>query len=124
MAHATSSTSTAEMHIHFRPGYWAYFTRRAKVVYLLLLGSPAPDTLVMFSITAYPVTLLPAAVRVGTKSCQPLLQVSDCGYLTPSSSARRPIVPAPEARPGLVVPFFLLPKSPRHCNTIFAPCLV
>ncbi|MHB0991394.1 MAG: type II toxin-antitoxin system RelE/ParE family toxin [Burkholderiales bacterium] len=27
-----------EMRIHFGPGYRAYFTRRAKVVYLLLLG--------------------------------------------------------------------------------------
>lgn len=27
-----------EMRVHFGPGYRAYFTRRAKVVYLLLLG--------------------------------------------------------------------------------------
>lgn len=27
-----------EMRIHFGPGYRAYFTRRAKIVYLLLLG--------------------------------------------------------------------------------------
>jgi putative addiction module killer protein len=27
-----------EMRIHFWPGYRAYFTRRAKIVYLLLLG--------------------------------------------------------------------------------------
>ena len=27
-----------EMRVHFGPGYRAYYTRRAKVVYLLLLG--------------------------------------------------------------------------------------
>lgn len=27
-----------EMRIHIRPGYRAYYTRRAKIVYLLLLG--------------------------------------------------------------------------------------
>lgn len=27
-----------ELRVHFGPGYRAYFTRRAKVVYLLLLG--------------------------------------------------------------------------------------
>lgn len=27
-----------EMRVHFGPGYRAYFTRRAKVVYLLLVG--------------------------------------------------------------------------------------
>lgn len=28
----------SEMRVHFGPGYRAYFTRRAEVVYLLLLG--------------------------------------------------------------------------------------
>ena len=28
----------SEMRVHFGPGYRVYFTRRAKVVYLLLLG--------------------------------------------------------------------------------------
>ena len=31
MAHATSSTSAAEMRIHFGRGYRAYFTRHARV---------------------------------------------------------------------------------------------
>ena len=29
----------SEMHIHVEPGYRVYFTRRADVVYLLLLGA-------------------------------------------------------------------------------------